>query len=96
MAKYRSILEISPRLGAAYNNVGMLYFQKQQYREAITILEKGLRVDRKMPSAAALPGISLYELRDYKQARPRLEAALRSNPKDTINNRSSVPTWPLL
>ena len=83
IAKYKSILEIAPRLGAAYNNLGLLYFQQQDYSDAIATLEKGLKVDPKMPSASALLGISYYELRDYKQARPRLEAALRSNPKDT-------------
>lgn len=36
-----------------------------------------------MPSASALLGISLYELREYQPARPRLEDALHSNPKDT-------------
>ena len=82
IAKYESILEIAPRLGAAYNNLGLLYFQRQDYRRAVAILERGLKIDPKMPSASALLGISLYELRDYKQARPRLEAALRSNPKD--------------
>ena len=82
VAKYESILKLAPRLGAAYNNLGMLYFQQRDYRSAITILEKGLAVDPKMASAAALLGISLYETGDYAKARARLEAALRSNPKD--------------
>ena len=82
VAKYESILKIAPRLGAAYNNLGLLYFQQGDYRQAIGILEKGLKVDPAMPSASALLGISLYELGEYAQARPRLEAALHSNPKD--------------
>jgi tetratricopeptide (TPR) repeat protein len=82
IAKYESILKIAPRLGAAYNNLGVLYFQLGDYRQAIGILEKGLKVDPAMPSASALVGISLYELGEYAQARPRLEAALHSNPKD--------------
>jgi tetratricopeptide (TPR) repeat protein len=82
IAKYESILKIAPRLGAAYNNLGMLYFQQRGYRQAIAILEKGLAVDPKMASASALLGISFYETGDYEKARPRLEAALRSNPRD--------------
>jgi tetratricopeptide (TPR) repeat protein len=35
-----------------------------------------------MSSASALLGISLYEMGDYTSARPKLEAALRANPKD--------------
>jgi tetratricopeptide (TPR) repeat protein len=82
IAKYESILQMAPRLGAAYNNLGLLYFQQRDFRQAVTVLEKGLKIDPKMPSASALLGISLYELHEYSQARPRLEAALRANPKD--------------
>jgi tetratricopeptide (TPR) repeat protein len=82
IAKYEAILQLAPRLGAAYNNLGLIYFQQQDYRHAVAILVKGLKVDPKMPSASALLGLSLYELKDYSQARPRLEAALRANPKD--------------
>ena len=82
IAKYESILQVAPRLGAAYNNLGLLYFQQRDYRQAVQVLEKGLKVDPGMPSASALLGISLYELHDYHQARARLEAALKSNPRD--------------
>jgi tetratricopeptide (TPR) repeat protein len=82
IAKYESILKVAPRLGAAYNNLGMLYFQQRDYPKAIAVLEKGLAVDPKMASASALLGISFYEAGDYGKARARLEAALRSNPKD--------------
>ena len=82
ITKYESILKVAPRLGAAYNNLGMLYFQQHDYRQAIVVLEKGLAVDPKMASAAALLGIAFYETGDYGKARARLEVALRSNPKD--------------
>ena len=82
ITKYESILKVAPRLGAAYNNLGMLYFQQRDYRQAIAVLEKGLAVDPKMASATALLGIALYEAGDYGKARARLESALRSNPKD--------------
>jgi tetratricopeptide (TPR) repeat protein len=82
IAKYKSILQIAPGLAAAYNNLGLLYFQQREYRQAIAVLEKGLKIHPEMPSASAVLGISLYEIGDYKQARPRLEAALRSNPSD--------------
>jgi tetratricopeptide (TPR) repeat protein len=82
IAKYKSILQIAPGLAAAYNNLGLLYFQQREYRQAVAVLERGLRIHPEMPSASALLGISLYEIGEYKQARPRLEAALRSNPSD--------------
>ncbi len=83
VAKYESILQISPKLGAAYNNLGALYVRQHEYEKAAEVLEKGLKVDPKMSSATALLGISLYEMGDYVHARPRLEAALHANPKDS-------------
>ena len=82
IAKYESILQISPRLGAAYNNLGSLYLKQHEYRKAAAVLERGLKIDPAMSSASALLGISLYEMGEYASARPRLEAALRANPKD--------------
>jgi tetratricopeptide (TPR) repeat protein len=82
VAKYESILQIQPRLGAAYNNLGSLYLKRHEYPKAAAVLEKGLKVDPAMPSASALLGMSLFEMAQYAEARPRLEAALRANPDD--------------
>jgi tetratricopeptide (TPR) repeat protein len=81
-AKYESLLQVAPRLGAAYNNLGALYLRQREYQKAAVTLEKGLKIDPKMSSASALLGISLYAMGDYTSARPKLEAALRANPKD--------------
>lgn len=81
-ANYESLLQIAPRLGPAYNNLGSLYLRQREYKKAADILEKGLKIDPKMFSAAALLGISRYEMGDYAGARASLEAALRGNPKD--------------
>lgn len=82
VARYQSILQLEPRLGAAYNNLGALYVKQRQYAKAAAILKKGLEVDPSMSSASALLGISLYEMQQYADARRPLEVALRSNPKD--------------
>jgi tetratricopeptide (TPR) repeat protein len=81
-ANYESLLQIAPRLGPAYNNLGSLYLRQREYKKAAAVLEKGLKIDPKMFSAAALLGISRYEMGDYAGARASLEAALRGNPKD--------------
>jgi len=81
-AKYEAILQASPRLGSAYNNLGAIYVRQRQYEKAAAVLQKGLKIDRKMVSASALLGISLYEMGEYAKARPHLEAALRGNPVD--------------
>lgn len=82
VAKYESILQIQPRLGVTYNNLGALYLRRHQYPKAVAVLEKGLEVDPAMSSASTLLGMSLFEMAQYAEARPRLEAALRANPDD--------------
>ena len=82
VAKYESILQIQPRLGAAYNNLGALYLKRHEYSRAAAVLQKGLELDPAMPSASMLLGMSLFEMAQYAEARPRLEAALRANPDD--------------
>jgi len=82
-AKYESILKLQPHLAAAYNNLGLLFFQQREYKKAADVLEKGLKIDPKMPSAEALLGMSLYEMNSYAEARPHLETALRQKPTDS-------------
>jgi tetratricopeptide (TPR) repeat protein len=82
IARYEEILRIAPRLGAAYNNLGALYFRQREYQKAAKVLEAGLKISPAMPSASALLGISLFEMGDYGKARPRLEAALHANAAD--------------
>src|SRR5205085_12106850 len=82
IAKYDEILKVAPHLGAAYNNLGLLYFKQRDYQKAAAALERGLTVDPKMSSASALLGISFYELGKYPDARAALEKALHANPSD--------------
>src|SRR6266436_69699 len=79
---YESLLQVSPCLAPAYNNLGSLYLRLREYKKAAAILEKGLKIDPKMFSAFALLGIARYEMGDYAGARSPLEAALRGNSND--------------
>jgi tetratricopeptide (TPR) repeat protein len=83
IAKYEAILKLAPRLGAAYNNLGLLYFKQRDFEKAAHILQKGLAVDPEMASASALLGISLYQLGMYSEAKTPLEKALAANPNDS-------------
>jgi tetratricopeptide (TPR) repeat protein len=82
IAKYESLIQIAPRLGSAYNNLGALYLREREYKKAAAVLETGLKIEPKMSSASALLGISLYEMGEYDGARRNLEIALRANPRD--------------
>lgn len=82
IAKYEEILKIAPGLGAAYNNLGAVYFKHGHYEQAVSVLERGLKVDPKMTSASALLGMAFFQMGEYAKARPRLEAVAAANPND--------------
>jgi tetratricopeptide (TPR) repeat protein len=87
IAKYQKILQISPRLAAAYNNLGMLYFQQHDLPQAVAVLEKGLKIDPGAVATSALLGSAQFSMGQYKEARPHLEAAVHGNPKDDFARR---------
>jgi tetratricopeptide (TPR) repeat protein len=80
--KYRAILKLAPHLAAAYNNLGMLYFNGQDYEHAATILKHGLEINPDMPTANAMLGMSYVQLGSNESAEPILKKVLRTNPAD--------------
>jgi tetratricopeptide (TPR) repeat protein len=80
--KYRQIIKLAPHLAAAYNNLGMIYFDTHQYERTIEVLQRGLQLNPKMPGSAAMLGMSYFQLGQNEKAQPLLELALRANPKD--------------
>jgi tetratricopeptide (TPR) repeat protein len=82
IAKYQAILKLAPHLAAAYNNLGMLYFNDADYAHAVPVLEQGLRVSPDMHTATAMLGLSYFELGDNAKAEPLLRRAVRTNPTD--------------
>src|SRR5262245_54816047 len=47
-AKYESLLQVAPKLAAAYNNLGALYLRQKEYKKAAAVLERGLKIDPRM------------------------------------------------
>jgi len=80
--KYRTMIKLAPHLAAAYNNLGMLYFNGHDYAHAAEVLQHGLEINPNMPTAAAMLGMSYFQLGEDNKAEPLLRAALRANPKD--------------
>lgn len=80
--KYRQMIRLAPHLAPAYNNLGMLYFNRRQYAEAIPVLAHGLQINPEMSTATALLGLSYFEMGENQKAEPILERAMRANPAD--------------
>src|ERR1700688_3903796 len=49
--KYRSIIKLAPHLAAAYNNLGVLYFNQHDYAHAAEVLKRGLELNSDMSTA---------------------------------------------
>jgi predicted Zn-dependent protease len=82
--KYRAMLRLAPHLAAAYNNLGRLYFNKHDYRNATQTLSEGLRLNPNMPTASAMLGISYLETGRAVEAEEPLETALHASPADNL------------
>jgi predicted Zn-dependent protease len=82
--KYREMVRLAPHLGAAYNNLGRLYFNQHDYEHAAETLARGLRLNPNMPTASAMLGMSYLKTGQADKAEEPLEAALRTNPKDGL------------
>jgi tetratricopeptide (TPR) repeat protein len=80
--KYRAIIKLAPHLAAAYNNLGMLYFDAHDYARAAEVLKRGLELNPNMPGAEAMLGMSYFQLGENEKAHPLLQAALRSDSRD--------------
>src|SRR6185437_10445257 len=82
IGKYEEILKVAPKLSAAYNNLGALYFRQHQFDKAAKVLQEGLKINPSMTTASALLGISRFQMGEYAEARRPLEAAVKANPAD--------------
>src|SRR5580692_1525880 len=60
--KYRSIIKLAPHLAAAYNNLGVLYFNQHDFAHAAEVLKRGLELNPDMPTATAMLGMSYVQL----------------------------------
>jgi tetratricopeptide (TPR) repeat protein len=80
--KYRAMIKLAPHLAAAYNNLGMLYFDEHDYGHAAEVLKRGLELHPDMPTASAMLGMSYFQLGANDKAEPLLQAALHANPTD--------------
>src|SRR5579863_5412598 len=80
--KYRAILKLAPHLAAAYNNLGVLYFNQHDFAHASEVLKRGLELNGDMPTASAMLGMSYVQLGEDQKGEPLLRKALRANPKD--------------
>jgi len=82
--KYQQILKLYPKLPAAYNNLGRLYYQEGRFREAIDPLNRAAELDPTLEAPHAQLGFCFFQLGDFASARREFETALRLSPNDRV------------
>ena len=82
IGKYKAMIKLAPHLAAAYNNLGMIYFNSHDYAHAAEVLKRGLELHPDMPTASAMLGMSYFQLGMDDKAEPLLRAAHHANPTD--------------
>jgi tetratricopeptide (TPR) repeat protein len=80
--KYEQIIKLNPRLAAAYNNLGRLYYQQGRLDEAIKPLRQASQLEPKLEPPKALLGFVLFQKQDFEGARRELKMASELNPAD--------------
>ena len=81
---YEEIVRIDPALGAAYNNLGALYFQTKNYTKAAAVLETGIESEshawRPLPRCWESRFTTQATMREVRES--RLQNAVHANPDD--------------
>ena len=73
--EFRRVVELAPQMAAAHVNLGMVYFEKKDYGNAIPVLRKALELNRDLPGARGMLGAALLAQGYAEEAIPFLEAA---------------------
>ena len=79
---YQAIIRLNPKLAAAYNNLGRLYWQKGNLGDAITTLKRACELNPGLTAPHAMMGFAYYQMRNFTAAQRELAEALKLNPTD--------------
>jgi len=78
-----TVIKNDPQNAGAAVELGNTYFDAEQYPEAITWYEEGLRLDPTNPDASTDLGVSYYYSGQTDRALEQFEVSLKLNPKHT-------------
>ncbi len=77
---FRQVLEIDPKAGGAYANLGVVYMRRKQWTKALAELEKAKKL---MPQVAGIRlniGLAYYRQSEFLKAIPPFESVVRDQP----------------
>ena len=79
---FRKAIDINPGYSKAYGNLGKLYTDKQDYKEAESILKIIAQIDPEYADGFMRLGLLYLELEKYSDAADNLEKSIEIDKKD--------------
>ncbi len=77
---FRRVLEIDPKAGGAYANLGVVYMRRKQWSKALPVLDKARRL---LPQVAGIRlniGLAYYRQNEFLKAIPPFESVVKDQP----------------
>jgi tetratricopeptide (TPR) repeat protein len=74
--------QLAPVLGDSYNNLGVIYAQRQDYSQAAALFEQAARWDPTIPTLDRNRALASFRANAYAQAAPSLARLLARNSND--------------
>ncbi len=83
-AAFLRVLEQGGRLAYVHNNLGLVYQQRGQHRQAVTAFREAVRLDPGYGAPRVGLGASLLALDEVGEARAQLETAVKLLPREPL------------
>src|SRR5262245_27743051 len=71
--EFRKVVKLAPDLAAAHANLGAVYFEKQEYQNALPPLRRALELNPSLPGTEVMLGTALLALGYVTEAIAHLE-----------------------
>lgn len=76
---YKKVLGENPNNASIYLNMGNIYLEKEQYQEAIDILNKGVKLDNSLLALKTKLASAYYFNKDYEMAKKYYNDVIKAN-----------------
>jgi tetratricopeptide (TPR) repeat protein len=77
---FRSVLQLDPKSGGAYANLGVVYMRRKQWNKALESLHQAERLMPQVPGIRLNIGLAYYRQNEFPKAIPPFESVLRDQP----------------
>lgn len=85
--QFRKVISLQPDNYAGYNNLGSIYYLLGQYPQAVTILQKAVKI-RSSADAYSNMGSALFALAKYNEAVEAFQTAVSLEPRNDVYHRN--------